>query len=546
MGRRGYTRRMPSTPEDDIGAVLTYHERSKHHPGRYAASPGYLDWANQPDPFRRFAGADLIPMPLAADAVEARYDDLYVPGAIAPKPMSAVTLGVFLELALGLSAWKAAGDTRWALRNNPSSGNLHPTEGYLVCPDLDALPSGVYHYAPLEHALEKRCACPIPLGTGSAIIGLTSIHWREAWKYGERAYRYCQHDAGHAIASICYAAAALGWTARALTDASDDEIGAILGIGRQADFSGAEDESPDVLIGLYGTSDCSFDVDAIVNAAHGGTWSGHANLLSATHHEWPVIEEVGAAARKPRTAATQLAARERPRERSLDGRRAVDVIRGRRSAQVFDPHYTMPSETFFALVNRLAPSGFPYDALPGRRMVHPVIAVNRVTGMAPGLYATVRDPAALDRLKETLSPDFDWLLVYNSHGVSLFRLIEGDPRATMKMISCGQDIAANGAFTLGMLAEFAAPIRENGAWWYRRLFWEAGMIGQALYLEAERRGVRGTGIGCYLDDAFHALLGVEGTAFQSVYHFTVGLPIDDDRLETLPPYAHLGDRRLPE
>jgi hypothetical protein len=61
-----------------------------------------------------------------------------------------------------------------------------------------------------------------------------------------------------------------------------------------------------------------------------------------------------------------------------------------------------------------------------------------------------------------------------------------------------------------------------------------------LYLEAEAAGVRGTGIGCYFDDAFHELLGVRGVEFQDLYHFTVGGPVDDPRLITLPPYAHLG------
>ena len=44
--------------------------------------------------------------------------------------------------------------------------------------------------------------------------GLSSIYWREAWKYGERAFRYCHHDIGHAICSISIAAAELGWQAR--------------------------------------------------------------------------------------------------------------------------------------------------------------------------------------------------------------------------------------------------------------------------------------------------------------------------------------------
>jgi hypothetical protein len=77
---------------------------------------------------------------------------------------------------------------------------------------------------------------------------------------------------------------------------------------------------------------------------------------------------------------------------------------------------------------------------------------------------------------------------------------------------------------------------------YRRLFWECGMIGQVLYLAAEACGVRGTGIGCYFDDAVHELMGFEDNRFQSLYHFTIGQPVDDERLTTYPPYTHLGRR----
>ena len=120
-----------------------------------------------------------------------------------------------------------------------------------------------------------------------------------------------------------------------------------------------------------------------------------------------------------------------------------------------------------------------------------------------------------------------------------------DLRDVGRVVSCHQEIAADGAFSLGMLADFGETIRERGAWWYRRLFWEAGVLGQVLYLEAEAAGVRGTGIGCYFDDAFHDLLGLAGDRFQDLYHFTVGGPVDDPRLTTLPPYAHLERRRGP-
>ena len=64
--------------------------------------------------------------------------------------------------------------------------------------------------------------------------------------------------------------------------------------------------------------------------------------------------------------------------------------------------------------------------------------------------------------------------------------------------------------------------RERGDWCYRRLFWECGLIGQVLYLEAEAAGAGGTGIGCFYDDPVHDTLGLTGHAWQSLYHFTRG------------------------
>jgi len=94
-----------------------------------------------------------------------------------------------------------------------------------------------------------------------------------------------------------------------------------------------------------------------------------------------------------------------------------------------------------------------------------------------------------------------------------------------------------------MLAEFEGRLRQAGAWFYPRLFWEAGLLGQVLYLEAEAAGVRGTGIGCFFDDPVHEMLGVQGLSFQSLYHFTIGGPVEDRRLMTLPPYHHLHRER---
>ena len=87
-----------------------------------------------------------------------------------------------------------------------------------------------------------------------------------------------------------------------------------------------------------------------------------------------------------------------------------------------------------------------------------------------------------------------------------------------------------------MVAEYEGPLRRYGPWFYPRLYWEAGVIGQVLYLEAEAQGIRSTGIGCYFDDQMHDVLGLKDHVYQDLYHFTVGGPVEDTRLRTLPPY----------
>ena len=115
-------------------------------------------------------------------------------------------------------------------------------------------------------------------------------------------------------------------------------------------------------------------------------------------------------------------------------------------------------------------------------------------------------------------------------------LLPTDVRWAANRVSCDQEIASDGFFSLGMIARFESALRDRGQWFYRRLFWECGMIGQVLYLEAEAAGSRATGIGCFYDDAVHELLGLSGRAWQSLYHFSMGKPVDDFRLTTEPGY----------
>lgn len=530
-----------------LDAVVRYHQLSKHHLDRYAPGPRGLDWANQPDPFRTFEGAPRIRLELAADSLSTSYGEVRCGERPPPREFNAESVGMLFELALGLSAWKAYGSSRWALRCNPSSGNLHPTEGYLVCPQLPGIDAGVWHYVSRDHLLEQRAAfsgaaARDALPRDGVLVGLSSIHWREAWKYGMRAWRYCQHDCGHAIAAVAYAAAALGWSARALDDWSDPELAGLLGLDRAEDFRGAEHEAPDVLLWLSDGA-AAPDPCRLLALARDARFAGRANRLSAQHVAWPDIDLVAQAAGKPvRTAESRFAPEALPSLARLPRDMAASALyRRRRSAVDFDGVTSICAQAWFAMLDTLLPRAHvpPADALPWCPRVHLALLVHRVQGIQPGLYFLAREREALPALKAAMDADWTWAAVPGCPAhVPLYLLARADCRDTAKAICCHQDIAADSAFALGFVAQFQQSLAQ-GPWVYRQLFWETGLLGQTLYLEAEAAGVRATGIGCFFDDAMHRLLGVRDLSFQSLYHFTAGGPVEDRRLQTLPPYAHL-------
>ena len=180
--------------------------------------------------------------------------------------------------------------------------------------------------------------------------------------------------------------------------------------------------------------------------------------------------------------------------------------------------------------------GAPFDVQLIAPLTHLLLFIHNIDDLAPGLYFFIRAPNDLDELKRYSRTEFQWAPV--KADFPLYLLAEGDYRQQAIMVSCHQEIAGFSAFSLGMIAKFKQPV-ANRPYLYRHLFWETGMIGQVLYLEAEAHGVRGTGIGCFFDDAVHEIMGFDNNHYQSLYHFTVGKPIEDPRLTTYPPYFHL-------
>jgi len=559
-----------------LAQVRQYHQQTKHEFNHYARSLGYLDWANQPDPFRRFHDAPLVPLPhlsLDEEPFSPSYEALFQKSTIPSQPVTLNTLSRFFEYALSLTAWKEYNGTRWALRSNPSSGNLHPTEGYLFIGshrDL-LLEPGLYHYAPKEHGLEHRWRVSSEtaqlilqqLPAEGFLVGLTSIHWREAWKYGERAFRYCQHDIGHAIGTMRIAAATLGWNMVILSGTSDETIEALLGLDHKEDFQESEREYPDLLAAVWPTTvQPPPNMNVVFEKPSNqillsGEWKGTANRLSKDEPvQWEIIDEVQKASWKS-TQESEIISFSSPSPAQsppdVTGNTALagQIIHQRRSAVAFDGHTSLSVDRFYTMLLRTMPNcqiplherTMPWDVLPWNPTVHLAIFVHRIDGLSPGIYWLNRNPheRQVTDFQPAMQEQFAWSKPENCPAqLPLYLLEEGDAKNLAMQLSCGQEIARNSAFTLGMIAEFDESLETFGPWFYKRLFWETGLIGQILYLEAEAAGIRSTGIGCFFDDPVHRVLGFHPqTTWQSLYHFTVGGPLDDGRLSTLPPYDHL-------
>jgi SagB-type dehydrogenase family enzyme len=561
--------------------ALKYHEQSKHHKDRYAEGPDGLDFANQPMPFSRYAGALNVSLPLLEAASASMLGDLYERGADGPEPVTVENVAALLELSLGLAAWKSYNSNSWALRVNPSSGNLHPTEAHLLLPSLNyqdasekqSLPGGLYHYGPYTHSLERRAlftpgdssALEELFGDTGFIIGLTSIYWREAWKYGVRAFRYCSLDIGHAIGSISFAAALLGWRVSYLREVPDIDTARVLGLDR-TDWHANEKEEPELLLYI---SPCRSRPEApntdketakmiaqLISTVAECDLTGTPERLSAEHVLWSAIEEVSGATEKrpnaeePATCTSKKrAAVPRPYleypEYHQTGtsetlRNATENIRLRRSAQAYDPYIGTDSKTLFAMLDRTVPrvQNRPFDTLGTPPEINLLLFIHRVGGLKRGLYMLVRNPDDLNDLKSSM-PTGLWTLPDGApEELGLYLIKEGDYRAVAARLSCTQEIAGDSAFSLGMLGRVNERVtKEPHA--YRRLFWEAGLIGQVLYLEATSIGMSGTGIGCFHDDTVTEVAGMTSDTFCSSYHFTVGRAVADTRIQTLAPYHHL-------
>ena len=485
-----------------------YHQLTGHSAESLRRTRHVLDWDNMPDPFRHYEGVPVLDLPADPPPPEIPALELLQGAHGATRAADGPAfLSQLLFHCAAISASKRVPSTgyRYALRVNPSSGNLHPTEFHFLTRGLQRWPDGLYHYRPSSHMAEQRAIGHLDmkaLGDDAPIVFvLTSIAWREAWKYRDRAYRYCLLDVGHAWQALALAARAIGCDSFAVGHFPDDEV------AQRCRFS--EDEWPMLMVRLSGESIPARDPD------RGETvWvGGKANQLSSHQTAYPRIEDIHAA-----TKLTAGCGAISPSERVPAGSGGIhlcapasstrtfgEVTRTRRSA--LDFRGGDESMSFARLSALLAVTAQPFSSDFGRtHFIQLYLYVHRVRQLERGVYRYWPEHAELERIRS------------------------GDQRVAAAGLSLGQELAGNACVAFSMVADVGRAVRAHGDRGYRYVNFEAGAVGQRLYLAAEALGLGATGIGAFFDEEAHRYLNLDSAERQVVYHFAIGYPVADPRV----------------
>ncbi len=485
-----------------------YHEATKHTVESLRREPHSLDWANMPDPFRHYEGVPVFDLPADPPAPEIpAFDVLRGTSSTTPVGDGPIFLSQLLFHSAAISASKNVPFTsyNYALRVNPSSGNLHPTEFHFLTRGLKGWPDGMYHYDPSRHMAEQRGRGDFEMklvsGSATIVFVLTSILWREAWKYGDRAYRYCLHDIGHAWQALSLAAQAIGCGSFAVGHFPDDEVAQALRL--------PDDEVPMLLVELRDGS-----IPVLESNAGEIIWyGGHANQLSAqiATNEW--IDGIHAATKLSNCAQSGISvATPTPTGRgeiklpppASPMRAFGEVARLRRSALDFLGGTQSMSLTQLSAILDAASRPIFADFV-GAAFIQLYLYAHRVEGLKPGVYRHWPEPAELEQMKD------------------------GDQRVVAAGLSLGQELAGNACVAFSMIGDLERAARAHGDRGYRDVHFEAGAIGHRLYLAAEALGLGATGIGAFYDEDVHRYLKLPPQQ-EAVYHFAIGYPVPDVRV----------------
>ena len=484
-----------TTSNQQIEAVWTYHDGTKHSPQSVRSSRHVLDFANQPLPFKIYT--DLAPIPLPREAPPVARPAL---DAIAAPPAEAArdaavdlpALATLLYLSAGITKVRRHGG--WEIRYRAASctGALYHIDLYLVCGDLPGLAAGVYHFGVHDFALRRLRAGDyrglLVQATGGepavaqapVAILCASTFWRNAWKYQARAYRHCFWDAGTILANLLAAAAGMGLPSRVVLGFADAALNALLDLDTDREVSlaivplgrggarppgGAPAVDP---LRLETRPLSGFEVDyPAIRAMHAASSLASGTEAASWRGAGPSGEP---AAGTGRSVSLPPAPGE-----TLPAGSVTEVILRRGSSRRF-ARAPISQVQLSTLLER-ATRGIPADFLAAGATLNTLyLIVHAVDDLAPGTYVYHRGAHWLEPLRE------------------------GSVRDEAGYLGLEQDLPADASVNVYCLANLEPILARFGNRGYRAAQLEGGILGGKLYLAAYAQGLGATGLTFYDDE----------------------------------------------
>ncbi|MGO9062155.1 MAG: SagB/ThcOx family dehydrogenase [Candidatus Binataceae bacterium] len=469
-----------------IDEARRYHEVTKHSYTSVRTDGHFLDWDNRPFPFKIYPHAAALALP--RDLQLPSTSTLEAIGETAPA--SAATsldlerLTRVLFCAAGLTRKRRVGMEDYHFRAAASAGALYPIEIYLAgSPDLEGLETGLYHFSPADLKLRglrrgdwrallaRACAMHPSIANARAVLILSAIFWRSAWKYRARCYRYCFWDAGTIMANLLAAANAEGLRTDLVVNFADAEIERLLGVD-------GEREGPLCLLALGCGTPYRDD------AAEPAPLELETVPLSAEEKSYPDLVRMHQASKlldldevrsiDAGIAESQQAGRESDVTVPLSGVKYLglgETIVRRGSTRQFAQE-PITAEELAAILDRS--SGHPRCDFPPLSDTY--LIVNAVSGLASGAYYYSRSRRALELLKP------------------------GDFRRNAGYLCLEQPLGADCAVLICYMAGFDSLLDTMGNRGYRAAQLEAGLDGGRAYLAAYALERGATGLTFFDDD----------------------------------------------
>jgi SagB-type dehydrogenase family enzyme len=489
-----------------IEAAWAYHNGTKHSYQSVRAGPNYLDWDNQPLPFKVYT--TLEPLPLSPNLSSSEMPALSAIAASANAPergaeLTAQLLAEILFLSAGVTRRRSFPGGEMLFRAAACTGALYHIDLYVVCGDLIGLAAGVYHFSPQDFSLRRLRAGDYrsvlihasggepALAKAPCIVASASTYWRNAWKYRARAYRHCYWDNGTLLANLLAAAVSRSVPANIVLGFVDDEVSAVLGLDAQR-------EAPLSLIALG-----DLPQRPIVAAPPMTTLALEIALLSKRMIDYPAMREMHEASSltSPEEVPAWRNGRQKgggPTDQESGGNRLfplqlvsdeqlakdrVDEVILRRGST---RRFARLSISFAELSTMLyrATGGIAADFLsePTDTLNDVYLIVHAVDDLPPGAYFYRRAEHALELLKQ------------------------GDFRREADYLGLGQEIPADCSANVFFLADLNTTLLRLGNRGYRAAQLEAAIMGGKLYLAAYAQRLGASGLTFFDDDVIEFLL----------------------------------------